>query len=100
MAPDLGAVEEWRRKDADYAQRLRDLEAATAARNQARCAAVLHSRLHAGTPVPSLHKAQAMQHDKGMTQAGGGCSMPTAGCTSGTQPAGACGTVAAWPAAA
>lgn len=35
MAPDLGVIEEWQRKDADYQQRLRDLEAATAARNQA-----------------------------------------------------------------
>ena len=34
MAPDLGAIEEWRRRDADYGQRLRDLEAATAARNE------------------------------------------------------------------
>lgn len=36
MAPDLGVIEEWKRKDADYTQRLRDLEAATAARNEAR----------------------------------------------------------------
>ena len=36
MAPDLGAVEEWRRRDAEYAQRLRDLEAATSARNEVR----------------------------------------------------------------
>ena len=36
MAPDLGAVEEWRAKDAAYSQRLRDLEAATLQRNQAR----------------------------------------------------------------
>ena len=34
MAPDLGAIEEHRSKDAAYGQRLRDLEAATAARNQ------------------------------------------------------------------
>lgn len=34
MSPDLSVIEEWKRKDADYASRLRDLEAATAARNQ------------------------------------------------------------------
>lgn len=34
MAPDLGVIEEWKRKDASYAQRLADLEAATAARNE------------------------------------------------------------------
>ena len=34
MAPDLGAIEEWRAKDAAYSQRLRDLEAATTAHNQ------------------------------------------------------------------
>lgn len=32
---DLGAIEEWQRKDADYRGRLSDLEAATRARNQA-----------------------------------------------------------------
>ncbi len=34
MAPDLGVIEEWKRKDAAYGQRLTDLEAATAARNE------------------------------------------------------------------
>ena len=34
MAPDLGVIEEWNRKDAAYGQRLTDLEAATAARNE------------------------------------------------------------------
>ena len=34
MAPDLGVIEEWKRRDAAYAQRLTDLEAATAARNE------------------------------------------------------------------
>lgn len=34
MSPDLSVIEEWKRKDADYASRLRDLETATAARNQ------------------------------------------------------------------
>ena len=33
MAPDLGVIEEWKRKDASYVQRLADLETATAARN-------------------------------------------------------------------
>ncbi|BDA46592.1 Structural maintenance of chromosomes protein 4 [Coccomyxa sp. Obi] len=36
MSPDLSVIEEWKRKDADYASRLKDLEAATAARNQVR----------------------------------------------------------------
>ena len=36
MAPDLGVIEEWKRKDASYVQRLADLETATAARNEAR----------------------------------------------------------------
>ncbi|EIE19557.1 RecF/RecN/SMC protein [Coccomyxa subellipsoidea C-169] len=36
MAPDLGVIEEWKRKDADYTTRLADLEAATAARNEVR----------------------------------------------------------------
>ncbi len=36
MAPDLGVIEDWKRKDADYTTRLADLEAATAARNEAR----------------------------------------------------------------
>ncbi|CAK0785709.1 hypothetical protein CVIRNUC_008920 [Coccomyxa viridis] len=36
MAPDLGVIEEWKRKDAAYGQRLTDLEAATAARNEVR----------------------------------------------------------------
>ncbi len=31
---DVGAIEEWRRKDAEYRGRLTDLEAATQARNQ------------------------------------------------------------------
>ncbi len=34
MAPDLGVIEEWKRKDASYVQRLADLETATAARNE------------------------------------------------------------------
>ncbi len=34
MAPDLGVIEEWKRKDASYTQRLADLETATAARNE------------------------------------------------------------------
>ena len=34
MAPDLGVIEEWKGKDAAYGQRLSDLEAATAARNE------------------------------------------------------------------
>ena len=34
MAPDLGVIEEWQRKDTAYGQRLTDLEAATAARNE------------------------------------------------------------------
>ena len=59
MAPDLGAIEEWRAKDAAYAQRLRDLEAATAQRNQARAHACVHEHCaravqdplgHAGSP--------------------------------------------------
>ncbi len=37
MAPDLGVIEEWKRKDTDYTTRLADLQAATAARNEARC---------------------------------------------------------------
>lgn len=36
MAPDLGVIEEWKRKDTEYSARLRDLEAATAARNTVR----------------------------------------------------------------
>jgi structural maintenance of chromosome 4 len=36
MAPDLGVIDEWKRKDADYSQRLCDLEAATASRNKVR----------------------------------------------------------------
>ena len=36
MAPDLGVIEEWKRKDASYVQRLADLETATAARNEVR----------------------------------------------------------------
>ena len=31
---DVGAIEEWRRKDAEYRGRLSDLDAATQARNQ------------------------------------------------------------------
>lgn len=34
MAPDLGVIEEWKRKDASYVQRLADLETATATRNE------------------------------------------------------------------
>ncbi len=34
MAPDLSVIEEWKRKDASYVQRLADLEGATAARNE------------------------------------------------------------------
>ena len=36
MAPDLGVIEEWKRKNASYVQRLADLETATAARNEVR----------------------------------------------------------------
>ena len=42
MDPDMGAIEDYRRKDAEHAQRLTDLEALTAERDQVRFQCVHH----------------------------------------------------------
>lgn len=44
MAPDLGVIEEWKRKDASCVQRLADLETATAARNEVPCLTLCPAR--------------------------------------------------------
>ena len=68
-SPDMGAIEAWRRKDAEYAQRCADLESATAARNQARAhllfsfeAVQQTSKVHTSKVTSILHVPGICSH--------------------------------------